>query len=247
MLRKTCIVSFVFLRSQMRHLVPWTLTLAVPIVLFAVTYGLQAPASPESGAEVAMFFESYVVVTGILNNLILRWAQIRESGVLVQMSYMCGAWYEPLFAAVLAGTIQTSVSGAIFVIFCSATGYCSGLDAVLLIGATMWLVALLSCVAVLFLIPRCSITTISVWGSMLLLAMWCTAGGFGGGAGMNAILTVCNPMSYALQTYATAYMGTHGMTIPIASIAALVLGALLYCVIGGTAARFVNSRMLPTQ
>ena len=64
--------------------------------------------------------------------------------------------------------------------------YCSGLDAVLLIGATMWLVALLSCVAVLFLIPRFSITTISVWGSMLLLAMWCTAGGFGGGSGMNA-------------------------------------------------------------
>ena len=76
MLRKTCIVSFVFLRSQMRHLVPWTLTLAVPIVLFAVTYGLRAPVSPESGAEVAMLFESYVVVTGILNNLILRWAQI---------------------------------------------------------------------------------------------------------------------------------------------------------------------------
>ena len=89
-LRKTCTVSFVFLRSQMRHLVPWILTLAVPIVLFAVTYGLRAPVSPESGAEAAMFFESYVVVTGILNNLILRWAQIRESGVLVQVSYMCG-------------------------------------------------------------------------------------------------------------------------------------------------------------
>ena len=41
-----------------------TLTLAVPIVLFAVTYGLRAPVSPESGAEVAMLFESYVVVTG---------------------------------------------------------------------------------------------------------------------------------------------------------------------------------------
>ena len=234
MMRKVYTLSFVFLRSQMRHLVPWTLTLAVPIVLFAVTYGLRAPVSPESGAEVAMLFESYVVVTGILNNLILRWAQIRESGVLVQVSYMCGARYEPLFAAVLAGAAQTSASGAIFAIFCSATGYCSGLDAVLLIGATMWLVALLSCVAVLFLIPRFSITTISVWGSMLLLAMWCTAGG-------------CNPMRYALQTYAMAYMGTRDMTIPIASIAALVLGALLYLVIGGIAARFVNSRMLPTQ
>lgn len=247
MMRKVYTLSFVFLRSQMRHLVPWTLTLAVPIVLFAVTYGLRAPVSPESGAEVAMLFESYVVVTGILNNLILRWAQIRESGILAQMSYLCGARYEPLFAAVLAGAAQTSASGAIFAIFCSATGYCSGLDAVLLIGATMWLVALLSCVAVLFLIPRFSITTISVWGSMLLLAMWCTAGGFGGGSGMNAILIVCNPMRYALQTYAMAYMGTRDTTIPIASIAALVLGALLYLVIGGIAARFVNSRMLPTQ
>ena len=247
MLRKTCIVSCVFLRSQMRHLVPWTLTLAVPIVLFAVSYGLRAPVSPESGAEVAMFFESYVVVTGILNNLILRWAQIRESGVLAQVSYMCGARYEPLLAAVLASAVHTLASGAIFAIFCSATGYCSGLDTVLLIGVTIWIVSLLSCVAVLFLIPRLSITTISVWGSMLLLAMWCTAGGFGGGSGMNAILTVCNPMRYALQTYATAYMGTHDMTIPIASIAALVLGALLYCVIGGIAARSVNSRMLPTQ
>ena len=64
---------------------------------------------------------------------------------------------------------------------------------------------------------------------------------------MNAILIVCNPMRYALQTYAMAYMGTRDMTIPIASIAALVLGALLYLVIGGIAARFVNSRMLPTQ
>ena len=54
-------------------------------------------------------------------------------------------------------------------------------------------------------------------------------------------------MRYALQTYAMAYMGTRDMTIPIASIAALVLGALLYLVIGGIAARFVNSRMLPTQ
>ena len=246
MTRKVCVLSFLMFHSQMRHLVPWVLTLAVPIVLFAVSYGLRAPVSPESGAEVVMFFESYVVVTGILNNLILRWAQIRESGVLAQMSYTCGARYETLLAAVLAGAVQTLASGAIFVIFCSATGYCSWLDAVLLIGVTMWLVALLSCVAVPFLIPRFSIATISVWGSMLLLAMWCTAGGFGGGTVMDAILTVCNPMRYALRTYAMAYMGVHGMTIPIASIASGA-GALLYCVIGGIAVRFVNSRMLPTQ
>lgn len=247
MMRKICILSFVFLRSQMRHLVPWVLTLAVPIVLFSVSYGLRVPVRPESGAEVVMFFESYVVVTGILNNLILRWAQIRESGVLAQMSYTCGARYETLLAAVLASAIQTLASGVIFAIFCSATGYCSWLDAMLLIGVTIWLVALLSCVAVPFLIPRFSITTISVWGSMLLLTMWCTAGGSGGGTVMDAILTVCNPTRYALWIYAMAYTETHGMTSPIASIAALMLGALLYCAIGGTAVRFVNSRMLPAQ